>query len=175
MRSARLLPALLLAFAATPLQSQVVPAPRTGEVAEIDRKVDAIYAAFRAAYARLDSRAVAALYREDALYLAANQPLKRGRAEIEAGFAAFFEGVRRDGGTLALEFRILRRDVGPGIATDVGYYRLAVVRNGTRGPASVGRFVTVARPDADGAWRFVVDAYSGADAAEYDAAPPRDP
>jgi hypothetical protein len=71
--------------------------------------------------------------------------------------------------------RIIRRDVAAGLATDVGYYRLAVVRNGVRGSASVGRFVTVSRPDADGAWRFVVDAYSVVDAAEYDAAPPRDP
>jgi uncharacterized protein (TIGR02246 family) len=175
MRNARVLLAFLFAVAATPLQSQVVLAPRTGEVAEIDRRVDAIYAAFRAAYARLDAPAVAALYGDDALYLVAGQPPTRGRAAIEDGFTRFFDGVRREGGTLALEFRILRRDVGPGIATDVGYYRLAVVRDGTRGPASVGRFVTVSRPDADGVWRFVVDAYSGADAAEFDAVPPRDP
>jgi len=173
------LPCLLLALVAfllgatpVPVAAQASPAP---DATELDRNLDAVYAAFRGAYARLDARAVAALYHDDALYLAAGEAPKRGRGEIEAGFRSFFDGVREGGGTLALEFRILRRDVAADLATDVGYYRLAVVRNGVRGNASVGRFVTVSRPDGDGAWRFVVDSYSAADAAEYDAAPPRDP
>jgi uncharacterized protein (TIGR02246 family) len=169
-----LVAALLITFPA-PITAQALPAPRAAEQAELDQKLDAVYAEFRGAYARLDARAVAALYHDDALYLAAGEAPKRGRGEIEGGFRSFFDGVREGGGTLALEFRIVRRDVAAGLATDVGYYRLAVVRNGVRGNASVGRFVTVSRPDADGAWRFVVDSYSAADAAEYDAAPPRDP
>ncbi len=158
-----------------PARAQAMPAPRATEEGGIDRKLDAVYAAFRDAYARLDARAVAALYHDDAIYLAAGAAPKRGRGEIEGGFRSFFEQVREGGGTLALEFRIVRRDVAAGLATDVGYYRLAVVRNGVRGSGSVGRFVTVSRPATDGAWRFVVDSYSAADAAEFDAAPPRDP
>jgi uncharacterized protein (TIGR02246 family) len=169
-----LVAALLVAFPAL-VGAQALPEPRTGELAELDRKLDAVYAAFRDAYARLDAPAVAALYHDDAIYLAAGAAPKRGRAQIEGGFRSFFEQVREGGGTLALEFRIVRRDVTAGLATDVGYYRLAVVRNGVRGNASVGRFVTVSRPDTDGAWRCVVDSYSEADAAEYDASPPRDP
>jgi uncharacterized protein (TIGR02246 family) len=177
-RRALLLLALVAAFIGAlpaPVGAQALPVPPTTELVELDRKLDAVYAAFRGAYARLDARTVAALYHDDALYLAAGEAPKRGRGEIEGGFRSFFDGVREGGGTLSLEFRILRRDAAAGLATDVGYYRLAVVRNGVRGNASVGRFVTVSRPDADGAWRFVVDAYSGVDAAEYDAAPPRDP
>ena len=158
-----------------PVDAQAPRVPSTTDRAELDRQLDAVYAAFRGAYARLDAPAVAALYHHDAIYLAAGAAPKRGRGGIEAGFRSFFDQVREGGGTLALEFRIVRRDVAAGLATDVGYYRLAVVRNGVRGGSSVGRFVTVSRPDADGAWRFVVDSYSEADAAEYDAAPPRDP
>jgi uncharacterized protein (TIGR02246 family) len=177
----RLAPLLLVVGAAllgalpSPLVAQALPGPSTAVPGETDRMLDAVYAAFRGAYARLDAPAVAALYHHDAIYLAAGAAPKRGRGEIEAGFRSFFNQVRQGGGTLALEFRIVRRDVAAGLATDVGYYRLAVVRNGLRGSGSVGRFVTVSRPDADGAWRFVVDSYSEADAAEYDAAPPRDP
>jgi uncharacterized protein (TIGR02246 family) len=174
LRRLALLSALIGAFP-VPAAGQAPSAPRAAELLELDRKLDAVYASFRGAYARLDARAVASLYHDDALYLAAGEAPKRGRSEIEGGFRSFFDSVREGGGTLALEFRILRRDVSAGLATDVGYYRLAVVRNGVRGNASVGRFVTVSRPDADGAWRFVVDAYSAADAAEYDATPPRDP
>ena len=90
-------------------------------------------------------------------------------------FVQFFDTIRRDGGALALEFRITRRDATPALATDVGYYRLAVVRDGVRGKASYGRFVTVLRRDGDGHFRFVVDSYTGADAAEWEATPLRDP
>lgn len=164
--------AFLLGASPVTVAAQASPAPGA---TELDRKLDAVYAAFRDGYARLDARAVAALYHDDAVYLAAGAAPKRGRGEIEEGFRSFFDQVREGGGTLALEFRIVRRDIAAGLATDVGYYRLAVVRNGVRGSGSVGRFVTVSRPDEDGAWRFVVDSYSAADAAEYDATPPRDP
>ena len=47
------------------------------------------------------------LYAEDALYLAPGEAPRRGRSAILPVFEKFFAGVRRDGATLALEFRIL--------------------------------------------------------------------
>jgi uncharacterized protein (TIGR02246 family) len=173
-RTLRRLALVASLLGASPVPGNAQALPPAGAT-ELDRKLDAVYAAFRDAYARLDAGAVAALYHDDALYLVPREAPKRGRGEIEGSFRSFFDGVREGGGTLALEFRIVRRDVAAGLATDVGYYRLALVRNGVRGNAAVGRFVTVSRPDANGEWRFVVDAYTAADAAEYDAAPPRDP
>jgi uncharacterized protein (TIGR02246 family) len=156
--------AALLALVVQPLAAQAEPA--------VGRELDALYASFRDAYARLDVEAVTGLYARDAIYLSAGQPPARGRAAIRAVFEPFFGGIRADGGALAIEFRIVRRDVTPSLATDVGYYRLAVVRDGRQGKPSFGRFVTVSRRDADGRLRFVVDSYAGADAAEWDASAP---
>jgi uncharacterized protein (TIGR02246 family) len=162
MRFARRLVALL-ALAAAPLAAQA-PTPAA------TRELDAVYAAFRDAYARLDVEAVTALYAEDALYLTAGEPPVRGRAGIRAVFDAFFSGIRADGATLAIEFRIVRRDATTDLAADAGYYRLAVVRDGRAGTPSFGRFVTVIRRDREGRFRFAMDSYSGATAGEWDAA-----
>ena len=90
-------------------------------------------------------------------------------------FRGFFDAMRADSVTLALDFRIVRRELAPGLAADVGYYQLAPVRRGTRGAASYGRFTTVLRPGGDGRWRFVVDGYTGTTLEEWDAAPRREP
>ena len=76
---------------------------------------------------------------------------------------------------LELRFRILRRTVAPGLATDVGYYRLVRIRGTERGKPSLGRFVTVLQPGPDGRWRIAVDSYTDATAAEYEQAPSREP
>lgn len=161
---------LLLALAGTPAVLRAQAAPPSA--AALDRELDAVYAAFRDAYARLDAPAVTDLYAADAVYLSAGQPVARGHAAIGAVFREFFDAIRKDGGTLAIGFRIVRRDATPALATDVGYYRLAMVRDGREGLPSFGRFVTVSRPGEDGRWRFVVDSYTGANAAEWEASAP---
>jgi ketosteroid isomerase-like protein len=114
----------------------------------------------------------ASLYAADALYLSAGTAPVRGREPIRRVFAEFFDGIRADGATLAIDFRIVRRDVSPALVADVSYYRLAVVREGRAGAPSFGRFVTVLRRDDAGTLRFEVDSYTAADAAEWDASAP---
>lgn len=146
-----------------------------GDSASVAKELDQVYARFRKAYARLDPVAVAGLYTEDALYLAGEDEVRRGRAAIREVFNPFFASVQRDSARLELRFRILRRAIAPGLATDVGYYHLVRVRGGTRGKPSVGRFVTVLQEGADGQWRFSVDSYTDAAAAEYQQAPSHEP
>jgi uncharacterized protein (TIGR02246 family) len=147
----------------------------TGDSASVARELDRVYAGFRNAYARLDPAAVAGLYTDDALYLAGESEVRRGRTAIRAVFDKFFSSVQRDNARLELRFRILHRAIAPGLATDVGYYHLVRVRGDARGKPSVGRFVTVLREGADGQWRFSVDSYTDAAAAEYEQAPPHEP
>jgi uncharacterized protein (TIGR02246 family) len=159
----------------TPSVAQQSPSRLSVDSAALTRQLDEVYASFRRAYARLDPVAVAGLYAADALYLAGDSQLRRGTAAIRAVFEEFFSSVRRDSARLELRFRILQRTMAPGLATDVGYYRLVRVRGTERGRPSIGRFVTVLREGADGRWRFAIDSYSDATAAEYDQAPAHEP
>lgn len=139
------------------------------------RQLDAVCARFREAYGRLDAAAVGRLYTDDALYLAGNSELRQGAPAIQRHLEEFFSSVRGDSARLELRFRILRRTLAPGLATDVGYFRLVRVRGEERGKPSLGRFVTVLRAEADGRWRFAVDSYTEATAAEYERAGSREP
>ncbi len=162
-------------LAASACSAPPSPAAAPPDTAAVSRAIDATYAGFRAAYARLDDSAVAALYTDDATYHAAGSAPAVGRDAIHQVFRGFFDAMRRDSATLALDFRIVRRELAPDLAADVGYYQLAAVRGGTRGPASYGRFTTVLRPGPDNRWRFVVDSYTGSTREEWDAAPRREP
>lgn len=151
------------------------PGAAPPDTAAVSRAIDSTYAAFRAAYARLDDSAVAALYTNDATYHAAGNAPAVGRDAVHRVFRGFFDAMRADSATLALDFRIVRRELAPALAADVGYYQLAPVRRGVRGPASYGRFTTVLRPGPDGRWRFAVDSYTGSTREEWDAAPRHEP
>ena len=122
-----------------------VPRQVRADSSALTRQIDEVYASFRDAYARLDPAAVAGLYADDALYLAGDSELRRGTAAIRAVFETFFSSVRADSARLELRFRILQRRMAPGLATDVGYYRLVRVRGTERRMPSIGRFVTVLR------------------------------
>jgi uncharacterized protein (TIGR02246 family) len=159
----------------TPSVAQQSPSRLSADSSVVTRQLDEVYASFRAAYARLDPVAVAGLYADDALYLAGDSELRRGTTAIRGVFEKFFSSVRRDGAHLELRFRILHRAMAPGLATDVGYYRLVRVQGSERGRPSIGRFVTVLREGADGRWRFAIDSYTDATAAEYDQAPSHEP
>lgn len=127
-------------------------------------ELDGIYARFARAYDQLDPVALGALYTTDALYLPAGGPMQRGREEIEGGFRGFFDWVRAERARLTIGFEILDRRVADGLATDVGIYTLRRIGpDGEASPPDRGKFTVVALRDADGAWRFHVDAFSPAD------------
>lgn len=121
--------------------------------------VDTVYRRFAAAYDALDAQAVADLYTAEALYLVPGNEVMRGRDAILTNFAGFFDAVRSEGGRLAIRFEIIDRVVAPGLVSDVGHFRLG--RSGGGGSVMRGKFAVVAREDAEGAWRFHVDSYSG--------------
>lgn len=107
------------------------------------------YAALRQAYAALDARAAAAVYRHDAVYEETypDHPrvVRRGQVEIEAGFERLFEALKPLPGEapLDLNFRLTaRRDVG-GVLEDEGYFRLRHgPGEGARRNVIYGRFAT---------------------------------
>lgn len=135
------------------------PAVRLEGGAAAHSGVDDLYARFSRGYDVLDARAVAGLYSEDALYLAPDSDILRGRAAVEATFSKFFEQVRKDGGKLAIRFRIVDRTVTPDMVCDVGYFDLTTTRDGKSQTGS-GKFTLVARRQGTD-WRIHVDGYSG--------------
>ena len=121
--------------------------------------LDAGYDRFVAAYAAADPDLVAAVYTEDALYLAPERDVVRGRAAIREIFAAFLDPFRERGEPgPVVAFEIVDRAVSGDLAYDVGYYILG--REGSE-RRSRGKFVVVWKRGADGAWRIHADGYSG--------------
>lgn len=122
--------------------------------------VDDIYRRFTEGYRKLDAAQVANLYTEDALYLAPGTDIQRGRKVIEELFTNFFRSVHSSGARLEITFQIINRSVAGDLATDVGIYTLTQSKADSPPRSSRGKFVTVARRDRDGVWRFQVDTYN---------------
>ncbi len=123
-------------------------------------KIDDIYRRFSEAYRKLDAEAVTNLYTDDALYLAPDSDIERGREKISAIFSGFFNSVKTSGGSLTISFQILERRVSDDLGYDVGIYTLT--QKVAKGEARIGRgkFVVVARRVKKGEWRFQIDTYN---------------
>ncbi len=123
-------------------------------------KVDDVYRRFSQAYKKLDAEAVTNLYTDNALYLAPDSDVIRGREKILANFSGFFNSVKTNGGSLTISFRILDRSISNDLAYDVGIYTLT--EKSAKGEPRTGRgkFVVVARKIKNGDWRFHIDSYS---------------
>jgi uncharacterized protein (TIGR02246 family) len=122
--------------------------------------LDHIYEQYSQAYSQLDAKGAAALYTRDALYLQPGRAIQQGRTPIQESFARFFQHSRVVGLQLHITFRIVARQVSDELAYDVGIFTLVTFRNGEEVGRSLGKFVIVSRPDADGAWRFHVSSHS---------------
>jgi uncharacterized protein (TIGR02246 family) len=170
-------PPILALLLALPLLASCAPEGPAGDVAgepETPPGLDALYDRFRAAYDELDLEALADLYAEDALYLPPGGGIRQGREAVREGFATFFGWAQENGMAVAIDFEIVDRTVQDDLAVDVGYYTLTTTPpagSDERPGRSVGKFVTVAAPDADGRWRFRVDAYNTAPAEVLDPGP----
>lgn len=131
--------------------------------------INAVYARFSKAYDEGDGQAVSDLYTDDALYLSGGDgAIRRGRAAIEQTFS-FLDRVKARGETISISFRFADRAIEGDLAYDVGYYRTVSTPADGEPRASVGKFVTVLKKQADGSWRFQVDGYSGAPVEAFDA------
>lgn len=128
--------------------------------------LDGIYERFSGGYRGLDPDAMADLYTADALYLAPDAEVVRGRDAIRDRFAAMFERWRSQGTRVSIRFRILERRVSGAMAMDVGIYSLVRARGDEETGRSAGKFVVVALREGEGEWRFHVDGYSGLPRAE---------
>lgn len=113
------------------------------------------YEAMQRGFAERSPDIVATAYHPETVIGGVNPPRVRTAEELPSLFGYV---APDDGGTLVLDFRILERDVGDGLAVDVGLYRITSEDR----PANYGRFTTVLQCGNDQTWRFVADLMSPA-------------
>ena len=128
-----------------------------GTAEDAERAFEEVYAAFSAAYQAGDPAAVAALYGEDAFYLAPGGEIERGEVARHFEFLSSFE----PGTGPVIEFEIMDRTISGDLAYDIGYYTLR--RAGADTSQGRGKFIVIWKRGADGVWRIHADGYSGVD------------
>lgn len=130
-------------------------APAPQDPASVRRAIEGTLAQFSAAMKRGDAGAIAAVFTEDAEYITpAAKGFTRGRAAIEAVFAARFKAAR----FVDVSITTASVQVEGDTAYETGT-RQVTVQAGDAAPVTrTGRYLTVWKRQADGAWRFHVDA-----------------
>ncbi|HJU86703.1 MAG TPA: nuclear transport factor 2 family protein [Gemmatimonadota bacterium] len=127
---------------------------------EAERAFEETYAAFSAAYRAGDPAAVAALYADDAFYLAPGGEIDRG--DVARHFA-FLSSVEPGAGPI-IEFEIVDREVSGDLAYDIGYFTFR--REGQPAEnAPRGKFIVIWKRGEDGVWRIHADGYSDVESA----------
>lgn len=129
---------------------------------------DAPYHTLSAAYDALDPALAASAYHADAVYAGPGRPDFIEGDGIEAAFG-FLAGAADRGAALDLDFKVVRRGLGPEAGGDAGFYRLIVTEANGESRANYGKFITVL-VHGDNGWVFMADGFSGADAAAWEAA-----
>ena len=144
---------LVLTMAATTIAGGRALAQGTPE--EAQRALDEAYTAFSDAYLAADPEAVAALYAQDAFYLARGKEIERGDMARHFGFLSSFE----PGAGPVIEFEILDRDISGGLAYDIGYFTFRQA-GAPAESAGRGKFIVIWKRGEDGVWRIHADGYS---------------
>ncbi|HET6362570.1 MAG TPA: nuclear transport factor 2 family protein [Gemmatimonadota bacterium] len=125
---------------------------------EAERAFEEAYAAFSAAYRAGDPAGVAALYADDAFYLAPGDEIDRGDVGRHFEFLSSFE----PGAGPVIEFEIVDREVSGDLAYDIGYFTFR--REGQPAEdAPRGKFIVIWKRGEDGVWRIHADGYSDVD------------
>jgi uncharacterized protein (TIGR02246 family) len=145
--------ALILAF--IPCLGLIACAPQaeqeTIDMEALAAAMAAIEADWKQAYDGGDAAAVAALYAEDAVYMAPYAEPARGRPAIEAKLAEVMAA------TSERQVTIERFDAGAAgdLAYGIGTYRLEMGMAGAEQPMTdSGKYMTIAKLGADGSWKI---------------------
>lgn len=125
----------------------------------ISRALNAGYTQFSRAYANRWPDTVAAVYAEDAIYLAPDQEVIRGRAAIRATFASFL--TARTGPGPVVVFDITERHYTRDLVTELGYFRMGPAGSDPATLQRGGKFTVVWGRQRNGSWKIISDNYSG--------------
>lgn len=137
-------------FAAFGCAEQPAPAgsDTTASPAATSADIAAVRDAWLAAAARDDAAAVAAMYTDDAIFVATEAPAARGRAAIQQALAESFPISTVD--TVDSKEVVVSGDV----AYDYGEYQQTVTPPNGAQQTFRGHYVVVLRRQADGSWKL---------------------
>jgi len=134
------------------------PTAGAQDTTRIARALTAQYAQFSKAYANRWPDTVAAVYTTDAIYLAPNQEVIRGRDSIRATFARFL--LAQTGPGPVVTFEIVERRYSTNSVTELGYFRMGPAGSDPARLERGGKFTVVWVRQRDGAWLIQSDNYS---------------
>lgn len=140
-----------------------------------DAAIDAVYERLRNARAAADIEGMVAAFAPDGMLVDSRPGAPITGSELGARLAPQVERLRGEGGSIATEYRIERRQVSGDIALDAGYMRQTVNRPGHEPMTRYARFLVTMRRGADGQWQILGDASMPATEAAWAALAPAAP
>ncbi len=122
----------------------------------VQSAIERTNAQFVEAASRGDMAAVAALYTLDAVLLAPNSPMVRGRQAIQG----FFEAMRQQMGIPQLSLDTIQVQESGDVACEVGAYTMKLQPPGGEPASDRGKYVVVWNRQSDGSWKLAVDIWN---------------
>lgn len=126
-----------------------------------------IYVRINKAYQDKDFQLLLSLYEDGAFYLNPDGRIMTNKEQFLAPIKALFEEAEAEGLTLAMNHRVVNRDYVEGSAIDIGYYKLDKLDEKGIVSTVTGKFMTVARKQTDGSWKFRAESFSDAPLAAF--------
>ncbi len=135
------------------------PRPQASSTDATDT-IDRLFERLAAGYRGLDATAVAELYADDASLLVPLGEVIRGRGAIEAALVEWFDWLRADDQTLAIEFETVSRREEGRLAYEVATFTIRRASPGGGERIDRGKLVLVLAYDDRVGWRIVADSTS---------------
>lgn len=126
------------------------------DAAAVKTQIEASSKAIAQAAIKGDAAAAASCYDENAVYLPANMPMVKGRADIEKTLNGWMQS-----GMKFKEFTITTISVegAGGFAIELGRY-FQTLEMGGKAIADTGKYVTVWKKQTDGSWKIGYDIWT---------------
>jgi len=139
-----------------------------------DAGINAIYERMSAAYAQGDPEGLRDVYAPDTIYFLSTpetEPLM-GADRVVAHLGGMLTGLKQQGATSDLKFRVTHRRTMGDVAIDTGLYRLEIRGADGKSSVHVGKFLVTATRQPDGRWAFMTDTDTPMKADAWDRAVP---
>lgn len=120
----------------------------------VEREIDALMRTYERMVEAKDASGLAALYAQDARFLAADAPAAEGREAIRRAIQGFF-----DAGYQSMRLGTVQLDAIEDVVIKQGTFEAVLATEG--GPVTVvGKDIEILRRRDDGEWEFVVDIFN---------------
>jgi len=119
-------------------------------------RIEETNAEFSAVASRGDAAAIAALYTDDAVVLAPNAEMVRGKQAIKG----LFDGMIQQMGAPQLTLRTIQVDEVGDMANEIGEYTLKFQAAGGEPVTEVGKYVVIWKRQGDDSWKLHIDIWN---------------